>query len=325
MLTTDTLHHQLSHTLDSIDIAGLGPKIRGKVRDSYVRGNRRILITSDRLSAFDRILTTIPFKGQVLNCMALNWFEKTKHILENHIVTTPHPNVLIAHQVEIIPVEIVVRGYIAGSAWRDYQAGRSVSGITLPAGLVKSQRLESAIITPSTKAAQGEHDQPISAEELLRKGIVSESLWLEIAEKALALFACGTEEAAKQGLILVDTKYEMGLLRDADGKAHLVLADEVHTPDSSRYWISESYQERFERGEDPEMLDKEFVRRWLIEQGYMGEGEAPIFSDEMRVEIARRYIDVCERVTGQPFIAEAGPIAPGIEEALQEYRLEQQS
>ena len=304
--------------MSEIEAPALGNKIAGKVRDSYVLGNKRILVTSDRLSAFDKILTTIPFKGQVLNAMALYWFEATKHIIDNHLIDAPHPNILVGTEVEIIPIEIVVRGYLAGSAWRDYQQQRPVSGVVLPEGLKKSQKFAEPILTPSTKAQQGEHDEPISEEEILSRGLVSQALWSEISEKAQKLFAFGSQEAAKRGLILVDTKYEMGLRTEADGSKTLVLADEIHTADSSRYWLAESYQQRFEAEQDPEMLDKEFVRRWLISEGYMGDGTPPKFTDEFRVETARRYIEVCEMITGKECSVSSGPIRPAVEAILAE-------
>ena len=283
------------------------------MRDSYVVGDKRILVTSDRLSAFDRVLTTIPFKGQILNRMASFWFNTTKHIIPNHIISEPHPNVFIARQVDIVPVEVVVRGYLAGSSYRDYQAGRAVSGITLPRCLRKSERFPQPLLTPSTKAEKGTHDEPISSEEVVRRGIVSAETWRGISDKARQLFQCGTIEARKRGLILVDTKYEFGLVTDPKiGTKSLILADEIHTPDSSRYWVAESYEERFSKGEDPEMLDKEFVRRWLIAEGYMGEGSAPIFTDEFRVDIALRYMEVCEQITGSPFESKVGSPAEEI-------------
>lgn len=308
-----TLKAQLPHTLAEIDIPLLGKKIPGKVRDSYVVGKQRVLITSDRLSAFDVILTTLPFKGRVLNDMAAFWFDKTKHLVPNHILARPHPNVFVGRQVEIIPIELVVRGYLAGSAWRDYAAGNAISGIELPKGMRKSQRFEAPLITPATKAEKGSHDEPISVEEVVRSGVVEPRHWEQACEYALQLFRFGTEEAKKRGLILVDTKYEFGILREAGAPAKVVLADEIHTSDSSRYWIAQSYEERMARGEDPEMLDKEFFRRWLIERGYMGDGTPPELSEDIRLDLAERYVDACERITGQTLSAKPGPIAEEIQ------------
>ncbi|MCB0360828.1 MAG: hypothetical protein KDD44_14365, partial [Bdellovibrionales bacterium] len=251
MLSRDTLQQQLAFTIAEIDVPGLGDKIQGKVRDSYVLGDRRVLVTSDRLSAFDVILTTVPFKGEVLNRMAAYWFNATKDIVENHIIDVPHPNIFVARQVEILPVEVIVRGYLTGSAWRDYSAGKDVSGVALPQGMKKSQRFDTPLLTPSTKAERGEHDMPISCAEIVSSGLVEKSLWSEVERVAQELFAFGSKEAASRGLILVDTKYEFGTYLDASGKRRLVLADEVHTSDSSRYWISASYAERYAAGEDP--------------------------------------------------------------------------
>lgn len=318
MVQREIIEAQLPHTIKTIEAPRLGKRYGGKVRDCFTQGDRRVLVTSDRLSAFDRVLTTIPFKGQVLNEMAAFWFEKTAHIVPNHVISRPHPNVFVAREVEILPVEMVIRGYLTGSAWRDYQAGKAVSGIELPKGMRRSQRFDTPLITPSTKEdGPGKHDMPISSQEIINSGMVEKKLWEQICEKALALFAFGSECAAKQGLILVDTKYEFGILRTG-GAPQVVLADEIHTQDSSRYWIAQSYQTRFEEGKDPEMLDKEFVRRWLIEQGYMGDGEPPVFSDSFRVDTAIKYIEACERITGFPFKPLAGPQSDAIQRVLAE-------
>ena len=304
---------QIPNTLEDTELSGLGEKIPGKVRDSYVVGDKRILVTSDRLSAFDVVLTSIPFKGQVLNDMAHYWFKQTEHIIENHIIDRPHPNIFIGKQAEILPVEVVIRGYLTGSAWRDYQAGKDISGIKLPEGLKKSHKFEVPLLTPSTKAEVGEHDQPISSEEILSQGLVKEEIWKEVSEKAMELFKFGTKLAAERGLILVDTKYEFGLISDEEGKKRLILADEVHTSDSSRYWIAESYQQAYQSGEEPKKLDKEFVRGWLIEQGYMGEGTPPEFSDDFRAQVAEKYIEAYETITGESFKAEVRDIKSEVE------------
>lgn len=318
MIDRSLIEKQLQFTLKGVDLPKLGSLYKGKVRDCYVQGDRRILITSDRLSAFDKVLTTIPFKGQVLNQMASYWFKQTAHIVPNHIVSEPHPNVFVCKQVDILPVEVVIRGYLTGSAWRDYQAGKAISGIVLPQGLKKSQRFEKPLITPSTKAEMGTHDEPISSEEIVNSGIVEKNLWQEICEVATNLFEFGTKKAAENGLILVDTKYEFGTLTLANGKKQLILADEIHTSDSSRYWMIHSYQQRFEAGEDPIMLDKEFVRRWLIEQGYMGDGTPPEFSDSFRVDTALKYIEAFEIITGVKFEARIGRPEEEIKKILAE-------
>lgn len=317
MIDRKIIEQQLPFTLNDIELP-LGEKYRGKVRDCYVKGDTRILVTSDRLSAFDRVLTTIPFKGQVLNQMASYWFRETKHLVPNHIIAEPHPNVFIGRQAKILPIEVIVRGYLTGSAWRDYQAGKDISGIVLPKGLKKSHRFETPLITPSTKAEQGFHDEPISSEEIVRKGIVEKKLWEEACEAALSLFAFGSKRANENGLILVDTKYEFGTV-ETNGKQQLIVADEIHTSDSSRYWVRESYPPAYEAGEDPVMLDKEFVRRWLMEQGYMGEGTPPVFTDAFRVDTATRYIEAFERITGTAFTPTAGSPTEAIRAALREW------
>ena len=320
MLERKLIEQQLAYPLDTIDIPGLGEKYEGKVRDCYTvpgpDGNRRILIASDRLSAFDVVLSTIPFKGQMLSQMALYWFDQTKHIVPNHIISSPHPNVAVTREVKILPIEIIVRGYITGSAWRDYQSGKPISGIKLPIGMKKSQKFDEPIITPSTKAERGLHDEPISSEDVVGQGHVEQKVWEKACDIAMKLFQFGTEKAAERGLILVDTKYEMGLLTRPGQSPELILADEVHTPDSSRYWKAATYNERFAAGEEPDMLDKEFVRGWLIEQGYMGEGTPPKFTDEFRVDTALRYMELFEKVTGQKFTAEVGPVKEAVAKAV---------
>lgn len=318
MIDRKLVDEQLKYTLQTLKLPQLGEPYVGKVRDSYVVGDRRILITTDRLSAFDRVLTTIPFKGQLLNSMAAYWFKKTEQIVPNHLLAVPHPNVSVTQEVEILPVEVVVRGYLAGSAWRDYQAGKAVSGITLPTGLKKSQQLPEPIITPSTKAEHGKHDEAISSADIVRSGLVAEKLWAEVCEKTFALFQFGSSLALKRGLILVDTKYEFGLLT-TNGKSKLVLADELHTQDSSRYWIAESYQERLEAGQDPIELDKEFIRRWLLERGFSGDGNAPEIPDSLRVDLALRYIEAFEKNTGLNFEPHVGSAAEEITTAVNDY------
>jgi len=267
---------------------------QGKVRDVVDLGEELILTVSDRISAFDCILGTIPAKGQILNQMALYWFNQTRDIIENHLLEEITPRSVRVKKCQVLPVEVIVRGYLTGSAWRDYQEGRPVSGISLPEGMRMDQKFSSPLITPSTKAQQGDHDQPISCEEIVRTGLVEDSLWKEVEEKALALFARGTKLAARQGLILVDTKYEFGLYQ---GK--LVLVDEVHTPDSSRYWFADSYQELFNKGLSQRKLDKEHLRGWLMDQGFMGEGDPPVLPDTLRLEVAEKYREAYHLLTGE--------------------------
>ncbi len=302
MINEETIREKLNSTFNGVDVNFLGNKYGGKVRDCYVVKDKRILITSDRLSAFDRVLTTIPFKGEILTKLANFWFKKTKHIVKNHIISYPHPNVLIAKEINMLPVEVIVRGYLTGSALRDYNKGLAISGIKLPEGLKKSEKLPSPIITPSTKAEKGLHDEPISSEEIVSKGLVEKELWENVCKLSLKLFECGRQHAESKGLILVDTKYEFGYLKNEDGSLEIIIADEIHTQDSSRYWIKDSYLDSFNKGEEPKMLDKEFVRSWLMDKGYMGEGTPPEFSDDFRVEIAKKYIEAYEKITGEEFI-----------------------
>ena len=292
---------------------------RGKVRDMYLLENHRVLITTDRQSAFDHVLGTIPLKGQVLNRIAQYWFEQTQDIAPNQIISVPDANVTIARELDILPVEVVVRKYMTGSSdtaiWTHYNSGvRHYCGHTLPDGMVKNQPFDEAIITPTTKDEV--HDELISRDEIIAQGLVPEDTWNQVEEIALALFARGEELAAKQGLILVDTKYEMGL--DADGR--ITLADEIHTPDSSRFWIKDTYAERHARGEEPESLDKEFLRLWLRDKG-ISDDNIPELDDEIRVQVAERYIDLFQRVTGTDFDAELGatPVLQRIEERIAEY------
>ena len=311
MISDADLFKQLEYVLSETNYPFLGKRYVGKVRDNYVKDGVRYLIATDRLSCFDVVVTTIPFKGQVLTQLAQHWFKLSKDIIEDHIIDIPDPNVMVVKNCEILPVEIIVRGYITGSAWRDYQAGKAISGITLPAGLRPSEKLPEIIITPSTKAEKGSHDTPISEAEILSSNLVARPLWEKTKETALALFALGQREAAKSGLILVDTKYEFGLL---NGK--LILADEIHTLDSSRYWVAESYSQRFLSGEPPVMLDKEPTRQWLLSKGYMGDGPIPEFTDTHRAQIARHYIDSFTKITREEFKGEVGSVVERIEERL---------
>lgn len=304
----ELLEAQLDHTLAATDFPALGEKHEGKVRDSYVRGGERIIVVTDRLSAFDRIIGTIPFKGQVLNQIAQYWFEETAHIAPNHVLGVPDPNVMRVRECRPLAVEIVVRAYLTGvtdtSIWRAYERGaRAFCGHALPEGMVKNQKLPAPLVTPSTKAPKGEHDVSVSREELLALGAVSAEHFDRAAEIALALFAFGQARAAERGLILVDTKYEMGL----SPAGEVVVIDEIHTPDSSRYWYADDYEARMAAAKEPRSLDKEYVRRWLSEQaGYRGDGAPPALPDQIRVEAARRYIAIYELITGRAFAPEAG-------------------
>ncbi|HVP68783.1 MAG TPA: phosphoribosylaminoimidazolesuccinocarboxamide synthase [Anaeromyxobacteraceae bacterium] len=313
MIPDDTLRAQLSHTLREFDAPELGQLYRGKVRDCYSRDERIVMITTDRVSAFDHVLGTIPFKGEVLSRLTLFWFDKIRDIAPTHFVAAPDPSVMVVKKAKPLPVEVIIRGYISGSLWRDYQAGKAGAyGIDWPKGLRKDQRFAEPIITPSTKAEYGKHDEPISEKDILGRGLVAAGLWKEATEVARRLYARGQEWARSRGLILVDTKYEMGV---ADGR--LVVIDEIHTPDSSRYWIADRYEERFAEGRDQEMLDKENIRQWLIrEHGFSGQGKPPPLTDDVRVMLATKYIDVYERLTGQEFRSEVGSVSDRIRRNL---------
>ncbi len=301
-MTREAVEAGLGRVSESLDSSSLGrPVRRGKVRD-LVEGERLLLlVASDRLSAFDRVLTTIPFKGEVLSRVSAWWFSRCSDIVPNHLVPGGDPASLglgratLVRRVKILPVEVVVRGFLSGSAWRDYRAGRSVSGIVLPQGLSRNERFPVPLITPSTKESDG-HDRPMSPAEIVASGRVEEGLWREVEKAALALFRRGQELAARSGLILADTKYEFGL---EDGR--LTLADELHSPDSSRFWWAESYARRFHADEEQRELDKEPFRRWLAERGFEGEGEVPPIPDSVRVETGLRYIQAYEAITGEDF------------------------
>lgn len=273
----------------------------GKVRDVYnINDNVLVMVATDRISAFDVVLPEgIPYKGQVLNQIAEFFLDSTKDIVPNWKIAVPDPMVTVGVCCEPLKIEMIVRGYIAGSAWRDYAAGaREICGVKLPDGLKENQKLPSPILTPTTKADAG-HDQNISREEIIAQGIVPEEVYSQVEKYALALFERGTEIAAKQGLILVDTKYEFGL---KDGK--VILIDEIHTPDSSRYFYAEGYEDRLEKGEEQRQLSKEFVRKWLISNGFMGKaGETvPEMTSEYCNEVSQRYIELYEHITGKKFV-----------------------
>jgi phosphoribosylaminoimidazole-succinocarboxamide synthase len=307
MLTHDELLQAAPHALDSVDLEGWGEKEEGKVRDIYRRDNQRLLITTDRVSAFDRVLGLIPYKGQVLNQLSAWWFEKTADIVGNHVIDIPDPNVTLAHEAEPLPVEVIVRGFITGvtktSLWYLYSQGeRQPYGISLPEGLKKDDPLPKPIITPTTKAEKGAHDEKLTRQEILDRGLVPTALWEEVETAALSVFARGQEVARQAGLVLVDTKYEFGLV---DGR--LVLIDEVHTPDSSRYWTFSSYEEGA-----PKNFDKEFLRKWFAEQGYRGDGVPPKMPADFIAQVAARYIAAYEKLTGQTFVPGQYPAAKRI-------------
>jgi phosphoribosylaminoimidazole-succinocarboxamide synthase len=297
-------------------LAGRGALTRydGKVRDCYIDAARgeRVIVVTDRLSAFDAVVGTIPFKGQVLNQLAQYWFEETAGLAKNHVVAVPDPNVMIVREVRPLAAELVMRAYLTGvtstSIWRAYERGdREFCGHALPDGMVKNQRLPRALLTPSTKAAKGDHDISVSRQQLLEMGNVTADEFDRAAAGAAALFAHGQKLAASRGLILADTKYEMGV----DGDGEIVVIDEIHTPDSSRYWYAEDYEERLAAGQEPRSLDKEYVRRYLAETAkWSGDGPPPELPAEVRVEAAKRYIKSYELVTGKAFVPAVGdPVA----------------
>ena len=318
MLTADEAKAALGRTLAATDLPSLGQKYEGKVRDNYSAAEaRRFIVVTDRISAFDRVLGTIPYKGQVLNRLAAWWFEKTKGVVDNHLVAVPDPNVLECVECEPIVVEMVVRAYLTGttstSIWTHYASGERVfCGHRLPDGLEKNQRLVEPILTPATKAPKGEHDVSGSREEILATGLVAPADFDAAAEFAMRLFAEGQRICAERGLILVDTKYEFGRTREG----RLVVIDEIHTPDSSRFWLASTYEERFAAGADPEPLDKDFVRRHYTALGYKGDGPAPPLPDDVRVGAALRYAEAFERITGSTFIPDVGDPIPRIRRNL---------
>lgn len=285
------------------------------MRDNYTTPDgRRVLVVTDRISAFDHVLGTLPLKGQVLNHAAAFWFANTAHIVPNHVISVPDPNVLLAKECTPLPVEMVVRAYLTGttstSIWVHYERGaRKFCGHDLAEGLRKHERLPTPILTPSTKAPHGAHDISASRDEILKISGMLAADFDAAADMAMALFREGQRLCAERGLILVDTKYEFG--KTADGQ--IVVIDEIHTPDSSRFWYSASYQARFEAGQDPESFDKEYVRRFLVDQGYRGEGLIPVIPDGVRVEATRRYIEAVDAITGTPFV-------PNLEEPVTRMR-----
>jgi phosphoribosylaminoimidazole-succinocarboxamide synthase len=286
--------------LETVDLP-LGPKHQGKVRDWWDLDDRRVIVTTDRQSAFDVVVGTIPYKGQVLNQLAAWWFAETADLVANHLLSVPDPNVAVVRKARVWPVEMVIRGYITGvtdtSLWPSYLRGeREIYGIRFPDGLRKNDRLPQPVITPTTKAESGSHDERLTRERILELGLVPEDVYLAMERATHALFARGTQICAARDLILVDTKYEFG---DVDGE--LVVIDEVHTPDSSRFWLSSSYADRVARGEEPETFDKEFLRRWFVEQGYRGSGPIPPIPDELAQRMSLLYIDAYERITGRRF------------------------
>jgi phosphoribosylaminoimidazole-succinocarboxamide synthase len=291
-----------------LDIPG---KVQGKVRDGYDLAQGRLLVTTDRLSAFDRILAQVPYKGQVLNQLSAWWFERTADIIPNHVLSLPDPNATLAIRAAPFPVEVIVRGYISGvtstALWYRYSLGeRDIYGYHFPVGLRKNQELPAPIITPTTKGGITGHDERLTCAEVVERGYLDVGTWDQVQAAALRVFRYGQELARKAGLILVDTKYEFG--RAPDGR--ILLIDEVHTPDSSRFWKGESYPRLFEAGEEPENYDKEFVRLAYAEKNYRGDGEPPVLPQDLWVSASQRYIDIYEMLTGQSFVPGEYPVEP---------------
>lgn len=292
----------------------------GKVRDVYnIDDEHLVMVVSDRISAFDVVLPKgIPFKGQVLNQIAEKFLDATSDIVPNWKSATPDPNVTVGHYCETFPVEMIVRGYLTGSSWRLYKGGgRDICGVPLVEGLKEHQAFPEPLLTPTTKAEQGEHDENISREEIIKQGLVSEEDYVELERISLELFKRGSEIANEKGLILVDTKYEFG---KKDGKIYLI--DEIHTPDSSRYFYAEGYQERFDKGENQKQLSKEFVREWLMENGFQGKDgeEVPEMTDEFVNQVSERYIELYESITGDKFVkADVSSVINRIEKNVNDY------
>jgi len=317
-----TIEKNIDKVLEKTDFKNLGERRQGKVRDIYTQKDKIILVSTDRYSAFDRNLALIPFKGQVLTQVSKWWFGKTADIIKNHLISSPDPSVVIVKKCSVIPIEMVVRGYITGvtqtSLWTLYNGGqRDFGDFTLPDGMKKNQKLDKPILTPTSKS--DDHDEPLTTKQILEQKIVPEELWKQLSETAIKLFVRGQELALKQGLILVDTKYEFGL----DENGQLMLIDEIHTPDSSRYWQADSYQARIDSGEEPKNFDKEFLRLWFKQNSNPYEDkELPKAPAEMVAELASRYIQIFEQITGEKFEADLDkPVLERIEANLKSYEL----
>ncbi|NLE77085.1 MAG: phosphoribosylaminoimidazolesuccinocarboxamide synthase [Chloroflexi bacterium] len=317
MLQDKELRSALPLALQDVELALPGHS-RGKVREAYaLPGGRRLLVTTDRLSAFDVVLGAVPYKGQVLNQLSAFWFREAAHIIPHHLVDLPDPNAAVVQTCQVFPVEVVVRGYITGvtstALWYRYEQGeRVIYGHRLPEGLRKNEPLPAPLITPTTKGGPTGHDERLTPQEVVDDGWLDAETWAQVQEAAVALFRFGQERARQAGLLLVDTKYEFG--RAPDGTVRIV--DEVHTPDSSRFWVADTYQQRMREGQEPDNYDKEYVRLWYASQGYRGDGTPPPLSPELAVALAGRYIHTYERLTGEMFQPGAYPAGPRIVASL---------
>lgn len=303
MIDKKTIIKNIPNAIGEVNFPKLGKRNKGKVRDWFVKDNLRILIATDRISAFDKVLGVVPFRGAVLNKLSEFWFEKTRDIVQNHMIGVIDPNVMLVSEAQALPIEVIVRGYITGvtstSLWKLYSDGnRVIYGIKFPEGLIKNQKLKKPVITPTTReTGEGGHDEPITKQEILKQKIITPSIWRQIENVAIKLFLRGSEIADRAGFILADTKYEFGL----DKRGKLMLIDEIHTPDSSRFWLKKTYKERFKKGEEVESYDKEFMRIWFKQQGYDGKGKAPKMPADLTANITSRYVEVYEKITGEDF------------------------
>ena len=301
MISKDLIRENLLNCLDDTSFLSLPNRKKGKVRDTYDLGDKLLLVTTDRQSAFDRILASIPFKGQVLNQISSFWFDNTKDIVDNAVLDIPDPNVTVAKKCTVFPVEFVVRGYLTGStdtsAWTLYSKGmRDICGNSVPNGMTKNQKFAKPLLTPTTKSE--EHDEPISAAQIVSRGLISEKTWQKLETIVFKLFERGANIADQNGLILVDTKYELGL----DATGNILLIDEIHTPDSSRYWIKNSYKQRIAQGQEPENIDKEFLRLWFKDHcDPYKDAVLPEAPQDLVVELSHRYIRLYEMITGMEF------------------------
>jgi phosphoribosylaminoimidazole-succinocarboxamide synthase len=301
MIAKEFIEKNLDNCLDDTSFLNLPNRKKGKVRDAYDLGNKLVLITTDRQSAFDRILASIPFKGQVLNQVSSFWFDNTQDIVANAVLDIPDPNVTVARKCKVFPVEFVVRGYLTGStdtsAWTLYSRGeRNICGNALPNGMTKNRKFDKPILTPTTKS--DEHDEPISAAGIVSRGLIDEDVWKKLEKIVFALFDRGTHVADQNGLILVDTKYELGM----DEEGNILLIDEIHTPDSSRYWLKDSYLQRINDNREPENIDKEFLRLWFKEHcDPYKDAVLPAAPRDLVVELSLRYIRLFEMITGKDF------------------------